>query len=283
LSASPDLIARLFRLDGQVAVVTGGMGRLGRQYVRALVAAGASVAIFDLPGHSHPDIRQLIDAGQPVASYPVDATDRSAVDQAIRSLTDRYGVASVLVNNAGVGASPADAALETGPFETYPESAWDVMIESHLKSALIVSQSFVAEFNAARRHDAALTGSIINVSSTYGLVSPDQSVYEYRRRGGAEYYKPVGYSVAKSGMLNFTRWLAEYGAPLGLRVNTLVPGGVRESAHAPEFVAAYEQRTPLGRMAAEDDYNGAVLFLASRASAYMTGAMLVVDGGWTMR
>jgi NAD(P)-dependent dehydrogenase (short-subunit alcohol dehydrogenase family) len=114
-------------------------------------------------------------------------------------------------------------------------------------------------------------------------VSPDQSVYDYRRLGGHEYYKPVGYSVAKSGMLNFTRWLAEYAAPLGVRVNTLVPGGVQEADHAPEFVAEYVKRTPLGRMARDDDYNGAVLFLASAASAYMTGAMLVVDGGWTAR
>ena len=97
------------------------------------------------------------------------------------------------------------------------------------------------------------------------------------------FVKPVGYSVAKSGVLNFTRWLAEYGAPLGIRANTLVPGGVRESGHAPEFVAEYERRTPLGRMAGESDYNGAVLFLASRASAYMTGATVVVDGGWTAR
>jgi NAD(P)-dependent dehydrogenase (short-subunit alcohol dehydrogenase family) len=228
-------------------------------------------------------VRRLTDEGQPVAAYPVDAADRSAVDRAIGSLTARFGTATVLVNNAGLGASPSDAALETGPFETYPETAWDAMLDSHLKSALVVSQSFIAQFKTARRHDAGLTGSIINVSSTYGLVSPDQSVYEYRRRDGAEYYKPVGYSVAKSGVLNFTRWLAEYGAPFGLRVNTLVPGGVREADHAPQFVAAYEQRTPLGRMANDDDYNGAVLFLASRASAYMTGAMLVVDGGWTLR
>jgi len=283
LSTPSDVIAQLFRLDGQVAIVTGGMGRLGTQYVKTLAGAGAAVAIFDLPGRSHAEVQRLIDDGQPVASFPVDATDRPAVDRAVAALTQRFGAATVLVNNAGLGASPADAALETGPFETYPESAWDAMLDSHLKSALVASQSFIAQFKMARRRDAALAGSIVNVSSTYGLVTPDQSVYDYRRRDGSEYYKPVGYSVAKSGMLNFTRWLAEYGAPFGLRVNTLVPGGVRESAHATEFLAAYEQRTPLGRMAREDDYNGAVLFLASKASAYMTGAMLVVDGGWTMR
>jgi len=301
MSTPADSVSRLFRLDGQVAIVTGGMGRLGSQYVRTLVAAGASVAVFDLPGRGHAEVERLIENGGPVASYPVDAVDRAAVDRAIQSLGARFGAATVLVNNAGLGSSPADAALESGPFETYPEAAWDAMLDSHLKSALVVSQSFIAAFKAARqdkRRDegrdegtgggaegtgGTLTGSIINVSSTYGVVSPDQSVYEYRRRHGAEYYKPVGYSVAKSGVLNFTRWLAEYGAPIGLRVNTLVPGGVREPDHSPEFLAAYEQRTPLGRMAREDDYNGAVLFLASRASAYMTGAMLVVDGGWTLR
>ena len=121
------------------------------------------------------------------------------------------------------------------------------------------------------------------MSSTYGVVSPDQSVYDYRRRDGAEFYKPVGYSVAKSGVLNFTRWLAEYCAPFGCGSTRWCPAACRKPAHAPEFVAEYVKRTPLGRMAQDDDYNGAIVFLASRASAYMTGAMLVVDGGWTAR
>jgi NAD(P)-dependent dehydrogenase (short-subunit alcohol dehydrogenase family) len=168
---------------------------------------------------------------------------------------------------------------ENGRFEDYPEAAWDQMIDSHLKTTFFVSQAFIRRYRAA----GLAEGSIINVSSTYGVVSPDQSIYEYKRAGGATYFKPVGYSVAKSGVLNFTRWLAEYGAPLGIRANTLVPGGVREPGHAPAFVAEYEKRTPLGRMAVDSDYNGAVLFLASRASAYMTGATLVVDGGWTAR
>jgi NAD(P)-dependent dehydrogenase (short-subunit alcohol dehydrogenase family) len=269
----------LFRLDGQVAIVTGGLGRLGSQYARALTDAGAAVALFDIATQPGPSLRPLIDSGAPVSTHSVDVTRRDAVDAAVADVVRQFGRPSILVNNAGLGSSPADAALETGAFERYPESAWDAMLDSHLKSALVTSQAFVATFRAA----GLTTGSIINVSSTYGVVSPDQSVYDYRRRDGAEFFKPIGYSVAKSGVLNFTRWLAEYCAPFGVRVNTLVPGGVKETAHAPEFVAEYIKRTPLGRMADDDDYNGAVVFLASRASRYMTGSMLVVDGGWTAR
>jgi NAD(P)-dependent dehydrogenase (short-subunit alcohol dehydrogenase family) len=269
----------LFRLDGHVAIVTGGLGRLGGQYARALTAAGASVALFDIVAQPNGVVRELLDSRAAVSTHVVDVTGRTAVDAAVAEVVARFGTPSILVNNAGLGSSPADAALETGRFEQYPESAWDAMIDSHLKSAFVVSQSFIAQYRAAGRR----AGSIINVASTYGVVSPDQSLYDYRRRDGSEYYKPVGYSVAKSGVLNFTRWLAEYCAPFGVRVNTLVPGGVREQGHAPEFIAEYVKRTPLGRMAEDDDYNGAVVFLASRASAYMTGAMLVVDGGWTAR
>ena len=277
--SAPDIINDLFRLDGHVALVTGGLGRLGSQYARALTEAGASVALFDVATRTSPVVQRLIDSGAPLSVHLVDATRREAIDREVARVAARFGAPSVLVNNAGLGSSPADAALETGPFECYPEPAWDAMMESHLKSALLASQSFVARF----RQDRVRAGSIINISSTYGLVTPDQSVYEYRRGDGTPFYKPVGYSVAKSGMLNFTRWLAEYCAPIGIRVNTLVPGGVREADHHPQFVAEYEKRTPLGRMANDDDYNGAILFLASRASAYMTGAMLVVDGGWTAR
>jgi NAD(P)-dependent dehydrogenase (short-subunit alcohol dehydrogenase family) len=280
LSASnAPFLLDLFSLDRQVAVVTGGLGRLGSQYARALTSAGASVALFDLTDRPNDVVQALLDEGRRVTTTRVDATDRGAVDRALAAVVAHFGAPTILVNNAGLGSSPADAALETGPFERYPESAWDAMMQSHLKSALIASQSFLAAFRQAGRSD----GSIINISSTYGVVSPDQSLYDYKRRDGAEYFKPVGYSVAKSGMLNFTRWLAEYCAPLGVRVNTLVPGGVREDGHALEFVAEYAKRTPLGRMATVEDYNGAIVFLASRASAYMTGATLVVDGGWTAR
>src|SRR5262245_43364966 len=270
----------LFSLDGEVAIVTGGTGRLGSQYARALSSAGAAVALFDVapPG---PRLDALLASAARISTHAVDTTDRPSVERAIGEVAARFGAPTILINNAGLGTSPADAALETGRFERYPESAWNAMIASHLTSALVVSQAFLASFVAAK----CTAGSIVNISSTYGVVSPDQSLYEGQRRDGREWFKPVGYSVAKSGMLNFTRWLAEYCGHqrLGVRVNTLAPGGVREDGHSPEFVAEYERRTPLGRMAREDDYNGAIVFLASKASAYMTGATLVVDGGWTAR
>lgn len=272
------MLRGMFGLPGEVAVVTGGLGRLGREYVRTLALAGADVAAFDVAGAAE-GFDDLTAAGARVSVHRVDITDKAEVDAAMAAVVASFGAPTILVNNAGMGSSPSAAGAENGPFEDYPEVAWDTMIDSHLKGTLFVSQAFVRAFRAAGRR----AGSIVNVSSTYGVVSPDQAVYEYKRASGATYFKPVGYSVAKSGVLNFTRWLAEYGAPLGIRANTLVPGGVREQAHAREFVAEYEKRTPMGRMAGADDYNGAVLFLASRASAYMTGAMVVVDGGWTAR
>ena len=278
------VLGEMFGLDGQVAIVTGALGRLGREYVRTLAAAGARVGAIDIAGD-----RSVFGSLDGVRVELADLSKKDETDRAIGEIVRALGAPSILVNNAGMGSSPVTAGNENGPFEDYSEAAWDTMIDSHLKTTLFATQAFIRHFRAAKltgdppSPGSGVTGSIINVSSTYGLVTPDQSIYDYKRAGGATFFKPVGYSVAKSGTLNFTRWLAEYGAPLGIRANTLVPGGVREAGHAAEFVKEYEKRTPLGRMATDSDYNGAVLFLASRASAYMTGATLVVDGGWTAR
>ena len=278
----------MFSLDGQVAIVTGALGRLGHEYVRTLAAAGARVGAIDVAG-DRSAFAALAGDGHRIQVELADLSKKEDTDRAMNAIARGLGAPSILVNNAGMGSSPAAAGNENGPFEDYSEAAWDTMIDSHLKTTLFATQAFIRHFRAAKlaaggpSFGAGATGSIINVSSTYGVVSPDQSLYDYKRAGGATYFKPVGYSVAKSGTLNFTRWLAEYGAPLGIRANTLVPGGVREAGHAPEFVREYEKRTPLGRMATDSDYNGAVLFLASPASSYTTGATLVVDGGWTAR
>lgn len=269
-------VQRLFSLEGKTAIVTGGMGLLGSRYVQALTDAGARVAIFDITKEQNVIIKHCIGAGTCLACT-LDITNINDVRDATRAVIEFFGTPTILVNNAGIGTPPGASVADNGPFEDYPEASWDAMLDSHLKGAFLVSREFVRH---AKKFGKG--GSIINVSSTYGIVTPDQGVYDYRRKRGEEYYKPVSYSVAKSGMLNFTRWLAEYGAHYGIRVNTLVPGGVYEKQD-PEFVREYERRTMLGRMARPNDYNGAVLFLASAASAYMTGSMLVVDGGWTAR
>ena len=267
-----------FDFTGELAVITGGCGKLGSEYAKALLGAGAQVALIDLHTDLPAALRADSERGALIA-LRADITDKAQVDAAFATVVETFGAPSILINNGGIDVPPDAPVTENGPFEDYPESSWDSVMRSHLRGAFLVSQAFIRAVRAGGGSRAA----IINVSSIYGLVSPDQSLYQYRRAGGEMFYKPVAYSVAKSGMLNFTRWLAEYGAPLGVRVNTLVLGGV-DNGQDSAFVEQYGKRTMLGRMAAKGEYNGAVLFLASHAhSSYMTGSALIVDGGWTAR
>ncbi len=274
-----DSLEKLFDLTGEIAVVTGGLGQLGRQYVKVLSDAGAKVAIFDIANTMNSVVAPIIDA-KGASLHIVDITKKDDVQKGFEEVKEKFGVPEILVNNAGIDAPPDAPASTTGPFEDFPEEVWDAVIDSHLKGMVFMSQEFIRSIRGAGKE-----GSIINVSSTYGVVSPDQSIYEFKRRDGGEFFKPVAYSVAKSGVLNFTRWLAEYcrAAGVPVRVNTLVPGGVYNN-QPQEFVEEYNKRTILGRMARPDEYNAAILFLASnKASSYMTGSTLVVDGGWTAR
>ena len=270
-------ISDLFDLAGEVAIVTGGLGQLGRQYVQTLVGAGAAVAIFDIRDAASPELAGLVNEKN-VIVVKADITKKDEVTAGFQTVIGALGVPTILVNNAGLDSPPHAPTSDNGPFEDFSEASWDAVIDSHLKGMLFMSQEFI---RAARK--AGKQGSIINISSTYGVVAPDQSLYDFRRKDGEEFYKPVAYSVAKSGVLNFTRWLAEYGARWGIRANTLVPGG-RFANQPQEFLKEYNRRTMLGRMANADEYNAAILFLASnKASSYMTGSMLVIDGGWTAR
>ena len=209
------------------------------------------------------------------AEDSVDVTDR-AVDRgcdASASSTE-LGVPHLLVNNAALDSPPDAPAEEVGPFETYPESSFDQVMGVNVKGTLLCCQ--VVGVAMAREG----RGSIVNISSVYGLLSPQQDIYEFRRRGGEAFTKPVAYSVSKSAVLNLTRYLATYWAKEGVRVNTLTLAGVFNDQPA-EFLEAYTARVPLGRMAEAREALGAIVFLASDASSYMTGANLVVDGGWS--
>jgi NAD(P)-dependent dehydrogenase (short-subunit alcohol dehydrogenase family) len=257
----------LFDLSGRVAVVTGGLGQLGAEYVAALSERGMRVAVFDLAAEAET-------AEGSVRAFRVDVTSRGAIEAATRDLISEWGVPHLLVNNAALDSPPDAPPEEVGPFETYPEGSFDRIMDVNVKGTLLCCQVIGAEMAKARR------GSIVNISSVYGLLSPQQDLYEFRRREGETFVKPVAYSVSKSAVLNLTRYLATYWAHEGVRVNTLTLAGVFNDQPR-EFLDVYERRVPLGRMARADECVGAVVFLASDASSYMTGANLVVDGGWS--
>jgi NAD(P)-dependent dehydrogenase (short-subunit alcohol dehydrogenase family) len=265
-----------FRLDGQVLVVTGGLGHLGVQFSGALLGAGARVVVLDVAVTEETVAARYGRRAEcaDLMFVRCDITDRRAVAAALERVAGAWGVPHGLVNNAALDTPPDASAEENGPFETFPEASWDRVMAVNTKGAFLLCQVFGGAMAAAGR------GSIVNVSSIYGLVSPDQSLYEYRRRAGEDFYKPVAYSASKSALLNLTRYLATYWAPRGVRVNTMVLGGVFNDQD-PRFLEGYHRRVPLGRMARTDEYNGGVVFLLSDASSYMTGAALVMDGGWT--
>lgn len=269
---SPAPADPLFDVSGRVVVLTGGLGQLGRQFTRTLAARGARVAVLDLGGADASS--PFADVGASVRVLEADVTCRASLERALAEVVATWGPPHALVNNAALDSPPGAPAAENGPFETYPEASWDRVLEVNAKGVFLCCQVFGGAMAAAGR------GSVVNVSSIYGLVSPDQGLYEYRRRAGAEFYKPVAYAASKSALLNLTRYLATYWAPRGVRVNSVTFAGVFNNQD-PEFLAAYEPRVPLGRMAREDEYNGALVFLVSDASSYMTGSNLVIDGGWT--
>ena len=209
-----------------------------------------------------------------VWAVQADVTDRPSLERALETITTRWGVPHALVNAAALDSPPGAPASENGPFEEYPESSWTKVLTVNLTGTFLCCQVFGGAMAIARR------GSILNISSIYGVVSPDQRIYEYRRKSGAPFFKPAAYAASKSGLLNLTRYLATYWASAGVRVNTLTFAGVFNNQDD-EFLAGYTTHVPLGRMARPDEYDGAVVFLCSDASSYMTGANLVLDGGWT--
>jgi NAD(P)-dependent dehydrogenase (short-subunit alcohol dehydrogenase family) len=265
-------MSQLFSLRDKVVVITGALGQLGLAYTRCLTGEGARVALLDLA--ARPALPEDLAENSKVRYFAADVTERRSLEKALIALDAIWGPPHCLINNAGLDSPPGSPAEENGPFETYPEDSWDKVMAANAKGPFLCCQIFGGAMARAGR------GSIVNIGSIYGAVSPDQRIYGYRRKEGLPFYKPVAYSASKSALYNLTRYLATYWAGYGVRVNTLTLGGVYNNQD-PEFLKGYLQRVPLGRMANPEDYFGPIIFLLSDASAYVTGSNLTADGGWT--
>jgi NAD(P)-dependent dehydrogenase (short-subunit alcohol dehydrogenase family) len=263
----------LFSLHQKTAIVTGALGLIGKKHCQALAAAGANVVVADIDSERAQQFaRQL---GEQHLGIGIDVTNKASVISALGEILNTYDAIDILVNNAAINdmfENPA-MAKNLSAFENYPLEAFQRSLDVNVTGVFLCSQVFGSEMAEQGG------GSIINIASTYGMVGPDQSIYR-DERGEQTFYKSAAYPVTKGAIINFTRFLAAYWGDKGVRVNTLSPGGV-ENGQNEFFIHNYSAKTLLGRMAKASDYQGALIFLASEASAYMTGANLVVDGGWT--
>jgi NAD(P)-dependent dehydrogenase (short-subunit alcohol dehydrogenase family) len=277
-----DNIFQKFDLSGKVAIVTGGPGLLGKEFCRTLAEAGASVVVADINANAVNAVASaLIESSYHALGVATDVTQPESVHALFQETIHIFGRLDILVNSAALDpkfdpealAEMAKLGTVSGAFEDYPLESWKAALDVNLTGMFLCCQAAVKPMLAQGKK-----GSIINICSTYGLVAPDQRIYQ--REGKQASFKPVYYPVTKAGVLGLTRYLSAYYAGTDIRVNALTPGGVYNN-HDDIFLKAYTARTIMGRMANKDEMNGALLFLASDASSYMTGSNLVVDGGWT--
>lgn len=262
-------LQELMNLRGRTALVTGGAGHIGGAILETLAELGAATAVAD---RSELDCKRRAEHiestyGQPSKGFATDLQDEDSTRGLIHRILEWRGSLSILVHCAAfVGTT--DFPGWGVPFEQQSVKAWEAAMRVNLTAAFVLAQEAASALKASGH------GSIVLVSSTYGMVGPDWSLYE-----GTDMSNPAGYGASKGGLLQLSRYLATRLAP-EVRVNTITPGGVRRGQ--PEaFHVRYKARTPLQRMADEEDFKGAAAYLASDLSAYVTGQNLVVDGGWT--
>ena len=263
----------LFSLKNKTAIVTGALGLIGKEHCKALSEAGANIAVADIDETECRNFAKELQTSS--FGITLDVTNPDSIKSLRDKVLSKFGHIDVLVNNAAINDmfENPKAATEQSKFENYPLELWQKSLDVNLTGVFLCSQILGAEMAKQK------SGSIINIASTYGITAPDQSLY-IKEDGTQAFYKPPAYSATKGAVIMFTKYLASYWGNVGVRVNTLSPGGV-ENSQDEFFVEKYSAKTPLGRMAKPTDYKGALIFLASDASSYMTGANLVVDGGWT--
>ena len=263
----------LFDVSGEVAVITGVSGQLGMEYAREFLRRDSYVAGLDLSMSTGVEAL-CVEYPNHFKFYQGDVTKKEDMLDILGEVTSQLGSPTILINNAGLDSPPSAPAEDTGPFESYPQASWDKVLDVNLKGVFLCCQVFGSKMAQQG------CGSIVNVASIYGVVAPDQQLYQYRRDEGDLFFKPVAYSASKSGVVNLTRYLAAYWGRKNVRVNSLTIAGVFNNQDQ-KFLDGYCGRIPIGRMADSSEYNGAVIFLSAPASRYMTGHNMVVDGGWT--
>lgn len=268
-------MSHLFDLERHTIIITGAAGLIGRKLARTLHDSGACVVLADIDAEEAIQVASEFDSERTMVC-PVDITSRQATQDMVCAVERRFSRIDGLINSAALDPKfdPEHAAKHSNRFVDYPLELWNHSLEVDCTGMLLCCQAVIPAMLRQNR------GVIINISSTYGMVAPDQRLYRRPGEKQQTLFKPVSYAVTKSAAHGLTRYLAVYYAANGIRVNTLTLGGVFNN-HDPEFVQRYSERTPMGRMAESDEYGGAVIFLLSQASSYMTGANLVMDGGWT--
>lgn len=269
-------VKNIFSLQDRVAVITGGAGFLGMQYAGILSKAGAHVVLFDVKDEMfmQESAQKITDAnGVEALGIKADITDKDAVITAVENTVKKFGTVDILINNAAMNPAVGskDAEMLFAPYEKYPVDLWRKEVEVNLTGAQICTQAVSPIMMEKKK------GVIINIGSEIAVATYDHRVYGE----GSGKFKSAAYITTKSALLGLTRSWASYLAPYGVRVNMFCPVGMQTPNHGEEFVKRYASLNMFGRMAQPGEYNGAILFLCSDASAFMTGANLIMDAGKT--
>ena len=259
----------LFDVSQEIVLITGVSGQLGGEYAKQFLERGARVVGLD--------IQSSLGGDSLTKQYPrnylfctADVTDKASLQKALNSIEHKFGIPTVLINNAAIDSPPSAPPEENGAFEDYPDESWDNVMDVNVKGTYLACKVFGAAM-AKNQH-----GSIINISSIYGVVAPRFEVY-----AGTKMTTPIEYAAIKSGLIHLTKYMAKYFKGMNIRVNTLSPGGILDSQ--PEsFLKEYKQKCLNKGMLDKEDLKGTLVYLLSDMSLYVNGQNIVVDDGFTL-
>ena len=264
---------KLFDLTGKTAIVTGGVGILGKQFCTILAEFGANLAVVDLQYEMAQEFAIDLEAkyGQKIKGFHCDVTNPTSVEKMVNDVVETFGRIDILHNNAAGKSNNLSNFF--APFEEYDLDQWNQIMDINIGGMFLVAK-FVGRYMVAQNKG----GSIIQTSSIYGIMGPDNRIYEGSNYLGHQINTPAVYATSKSAVVGLTKFLSTYWASKSIRVNTITPGGV-ESGQNDTFINNYSKRVPMQRMAKPQEIAGALLYLASDASSYVTGQNIIIDGG----